>query len=359
MRIFNFGNVGIMGNVSGKVIINGKDITDGIFPNENCKTIDDTKEELANNIKCIKINSFINVNVTAEDTNKIVAHLQGTVSDDAKIELSLIKSNNELLVLVENVGGNIIYMMNMSLDIKLPTKTFEKIKMYSENGNFKVAPNVKAESISVETENGKTNLKGIAQQIEVKSENGNINITSTQKCRSINVITENGKVKLYTLAEEMNLTSENGDIYVASDFLKAGEKIKKAMLKSSNGKIDFSVPAEYVECNTHNGNISVHSEVNVICAKTQMGKIEVDSTFNQLKAKSVTGNIKVNSNAKSNIRLDLESQMGKITAEVNNIQNSNMYIDTKMGKIKKIPVKKGNYIATGRIVTVTGNINCF
>lgn len=243
-------------NVSGKVIVNGKEITQS-----SKKKFDKKKQISANGIKSFSIDSDVNVSVcSSKEANEITAHLYGYAITDADFELYITKVDYEVFISckVKNntssssliVGNGSICINNFSsssdglmLYIVIPDIIFEGITVKSQNANIKLGTDITGKYTKIISKNGNINVNSIFKNLFIKSHNGNVEVDSIAKyCDTkLNVSTHNGNadVKLGNIYNSsLELNSHNGHSH---DYL------------SLNGNCRL-----YGEISSHNGNITVH-----------------------------------------------------------------------------------------------------
>lgn len=207
--------------INGKVyhdnvtIVNGRVIEGNSCDDTTSKKFDETKKVSANGVNRIIIDSNINVKVSASSTNDVTAHLHGYAIMDSNLKLSVTRVGDEVHISVESEGASISYI-NMStistssvvinnfssgsnggltLDVKIPTKAFEKIFVESKNANIDVTSSVTANTVTVDNMNGNIDISAIFQTLSIDCKNGNVNIDSEARCDvRLNVANKNGNV---------------------------------------------------------------------------------------------------------------------------------------------------------------------
>lgn len=198
---------------SNVTIINGQVISGNVCDNGACKKVDETKKEAADGVNRITIYSNINSNVkvSACNTTDVTAHLYGSVVMGNDLELSVTRFGDEIQISVKSdetsgmsiISGNSIVIGNFSsgsinsltLDITIPSKSFETISSESKNANIDVASSVNAKAITVENRNGNVDLSATFQTLSIECKSGNVDVDSEAHSDvRLNVTSKNGNV---------------------------------------------------------------------------------------------------------------------------------------------------------------------
>ena len=194
------------GNVT---IVNGR-IIEGNSSDENTnKKIDETKKENSTGIETIHINGDININVSTCDGNEIIAHMHG--SSTANYILSTERSNGTVKINVDFENSSkqsfsifnsvkIINSVNneeLTLDVQIPTKIFEFLKISSTNASISVSSIVNCKKIDVETTNGNIEVSAAFNDLKCYCVNGWIDVESEVKNDvDLSVSTINGSINV-------------------------------------------------------------------------------------------------------------------------------------------------------------------
>lgn len=220
------------GNVT---IVNGQVISGETSNDTSSKKFDKTKKESANGINRISINSaLVAVKVSACSANEITAHLHGSAIMDSDITLSLTKVNDEVKISVIPNGasncntmsvimGNSVVLNNinscgsndLTIDVIIPSKVFEKLYIQSENSNIDVSASVNAKNIELYNKNGNIDVDASFQSLNIDCKNGNINVDSEATCDvRLDIYSKNGNADVFISnigVSTVSVDSKNGN----------------------------------------------------------------------------------------------------------------------------------------------------
>ena len=242
------------GNVT---VVNGRVINSNT--SDNFKEFNEIKRTLSNGICNITIESDVNVNICASDTNEIVAHLHGSCASDIDINLTMKISFKEVKICAQSNSDNNTNMSiisdsciiinsstsfcanDLTLDVKLPIKEFEKLFVESKNSNINILSSVKANTIEVNSKNGNIDVSAIFKNLNIDCKNGNIDIDSEAHSDvNLNLSSKNGNIN--TVIENIGISSisvvsKNGNC--KNNPRLKGAYIASGCITSKNGNIRF------------------------------------------------------------------------------------------------------------------------
>lgn len=139
--------------------------------------------------------------------------------------------------------------------VQLPQKTYEQIKMDTDNGYIK-GEKLESMNFKAESDNGRIQLRQVkATVFRAESDNGAIELDSIQ-AENLSAKTDNGKIELSDIqANSIALETDNGRISMA----KIGAETIHA--KTDNGRINLLTDSleRSIDLKTDNGSITVES----------------------------------------------------------------------------------------------------
>ena len=187
--------------VSGRIIINGRDILD----DESIKSrkYDQIKKEEAGEVETIWIDSStVDTKVLATDTDTISAHLFGQAKSDQEVVLVVQKENEKYIFIRVEYGGN-FFSGNLKLTVSIPRKLFKKISFESVSSDISFEEGVLADTITVKTTSGDIESNAAFSSFSGESVSGDVDIYAKP----------NGNV-------EVSVSTVSGDVY--ADYSKFG-----------------------------------------------------------------------------------------------------------------------------------------
>lgn len=185
------------------------------FPFGGSKVVDETKSIGTFGIKKIRVYTKVaDVVISTGTTSKVVVRYHGDIVTEGRANLAVSRFNDEINI-VGNFNGN-IFSGSLKLEIEIPNKQFEKIKVESINGRVTLKKEVKATSLNIRTTNGSVETEAYFKEANVRTINGSlyiyamanndINIYATSANGSIEVKLEN--ISFYN----METSSVNGSV---------------------------------------------------------------------------------------------------------------------------------------------------
>lgn len=172
------------------------------------------------------------------------------IAEDTSVEVGS-DSGFSISVKDESYGSSGKRHPKVNLFITLPSNHTYDLDVVTTNGNLLVK-NIAAGKISLQTGNGKMELRNVFGKISAKTLNGDVLISEVNG--DIDADTKSGSFNVKNTYGDLNLTTLVGDLEVANSFGKTG-------------------------VSTKNGNIAVHEAVKALSAETQNGLISIDSSL--------------------------------------------------------------------------------
>jgi lia operon protein LiaG len=288
-----------------------------IFENyDSSNNIDTEKKTDLNGISEISIEtSSTDISLINADSNEIKAHFYGNYScsdKSFKPELSFVKNGSKLLIKVEDsVNGFVMsYRSNLKIDIYIPSKYSESIKVISSSGDVRserfsvseftvntTSGDIKTEAITAEkahfgSSSGKINFNGRFTELNVKSTSGDIGADSVEADNS-EFESSSGSIRFNGKLTEVSAKSTSGDII--SDSIDT----KHSSFASSSGRISVSGSLPNIAVVSTSGDISITSS-----ADPKTVKIATSSGATRLKLPGSAG-----------FKLDCKSSSGDINSD--------------------------------------------
>lgn len=164
--------------VNNSIIINR--VIGGKSFSAETKKIDETRTVLAKGINKIKVDSSLaDVTIAVGNRTDVEVHYYGEVCTDGEFKFDVTTFEDEVIVSAK-VKGN-FFNGRLKLDVLIPQKLFKLISVESQNGRTDIYQNVEAERIKINLQNGR--IKSIAsfKEIIAKSMNGSIYIMTRAK----------------------------------------------------------------------------------------------------------------------------------------------------------------------------------
>lgn len=160
------------------VRINGRDIT-----SEECRKIDERKTISAIDIENILIHTQLtDINIVEADSYVIEVHLYGRTSEQDEISfINVTASKKELEITLDEYATG-----NLTLEVKLPKKTFQKVEVTSRKGNIFICECIATNKLDTETVSGDINVKCTFTHILAITSNGDINVSTRAEKDIIN-----------------------------------------------------------------------------------------------------------------------------------------------------------------------------
>lgn len=152
--------------------------------------------------------------------------------------------------------------LDLTLTVHLPERQYERLQVETDNGRI-IAEQLQATDINLETDNGRIELKHVdAKAVNVKSDNGKIvlnNVIGQMKAKtdngqisvvvndldqSIDLETDNGKIEIKTVKEPTNAIidakTDNGRVEIfgqENKYVTFGNGKNLIKLRTDNGRI--------------------------------------------------------------------------------------------------------------------------
>ena len=238
------------GNVT---IVNGRVIEGNSSGENDFKKIDEIKKENSNGIESIHIEGDIELKVSAYDGNDIIAHMHG--SSTANYILSMEKSGGTLKINVslENSSKNSFSVFNsvkvvnsinnedLILDVQIPAKIFELLKVSSENSSIEVSSSVNCKKIDTETDNGYIEVSATFNDLRCYCVNGWIDVKSEVKSNvNLSVLTINGSINVALT----NIGHSDIRVSTVNGFLRNNPKLggkynATGYISTQNGNVEY------------------------------------------------------------------------------------------------------------------------
>ena len=266
MRFFNFFKR--RNYNKSKVIINSKVIKGN--SNAEVKKFNEMLTKSSSGISNIYIQSDVVVNLKATNTNDITAYLHGEaicngIDFDITSTMNSVtistKFNSNPIVLNGNVNNiscsNVIIngssisiggciSSNLVLDIEIPMKLFESIRMQTHNASIKIDNSISVNLISVSCHNGKIEIFSPFEQLSINTHNGSIFINSYAETNPT-----------------LNISAHNGSINIKLPNVDTSKIYTKTINGSCSNslRMNKSLNCEYIasgSITTHNGSIRIN-----------------------------------------------------------------------------------------------------
>lgn len=224
----NFNGNFFSGNV---VIVDGQVISGEPVKKSSTKKFDETKKQLADDIRRIIIDSnSVNVKVSASNTKEVIAHLYGSTAEP---DFSVSRRGDELTIRVKAKGRSVssktVIMGNctisncvvgggLELDVQVPTKIFEEISVESNSGDIGINSNVKASSIRINSGSGDVEIESnvVSDVFSIKTLSGDVDLSAA--FRTLRIACSSGDIdvdsKVYCDVK-LAVRTSSGDIDVA------------------------------------------------------------------------------------------------------------------------------------------------
>lgn len=303
-------------------------------------TISDTVLNLVEGIKNIDFSSVISGNYETADVNltKDISSINKAIIDlsstNGYIRVTPVESDNLMIKVnckykAEKIS-NIDELYNfyikdntikfeptakaknntvLNLNVLLPNKKYEEIKLYSTNGDLEI-DDLDTNLLKLNTTNGQIDTASMtAVETTIRSTNGNLKIENINGTK-LDALTSNGRIEIVN-ANEKFIYAKTTNSGIKADNIRTNN----FMAKTTNGRIETTnIDCNILELHTTNGSISsILSDIN------RDGKYDLSTSF---------GSISLD---KDDLIYDIKdldkSGSKKILAKDSNYDNSNNKIE--------------------------------
>ena len=204
------------------------------------KKFDKTKKATANGVNRITIDSNVNVNLFASNTNDITAHLYGEVAIDCEPKFCIEQHDDEIFISVKSNGTSIhsnsicvayassavvnnysiVGNSGLTLDVEIPSKTFEKLSIGAKHANISISSIVTANAIVIDQKHGDINVTSnvTAGIISVTNAHGDVDLSAT--FHTLQIDCKHGDIDVDSVAcsdTKLAIACRHGDVHVTLD----------------------------------------------------------------------------------------------------------------------------------------------
>lgn len=238
------------GNVT---IVNGRVIKGNSSGENDFKKIDEIKKENSNGIESIHIEGDIELKVSAYDGNDIIAHMHGSSTANYVLSMERIGGTLEINVDFENSSKNSFSIFNsvtivnsinndeLILDVQIPAKIFELLKVSSTNSGISISSSVNCKKIDTETDNGGIEVSATFEDLRCSNVNGWIDVESEAKNNvNLSISAINGSINV-ALA---NICHSDVRVRTVNGFLRnnprlGGKYNATGYISTQNGNVEY------------------------------------------------------------------------------------------------------------------------